>query len=98
MSRRPQPVPSPWQVAKMFHEFRKARAALLELDPTLADDLKLQLDYLEGQTDAFEALDTLVEASVDARMLRRQRGNRRRQWRRVRRGLSGARRSFAAGF
>ena len=69
MSRRPQTVPSPWQVAKMFHEFREARAALLELDPTLADDLKLQLDYLEGQTDAFEALDTLVEASVDARML-----------------------------
>ncbi len=70
MTRRPQsPPPSPWQVKKMFEAIREARAHLLEIAPEVADDLKAQLDFLEGQTDAFEAIDTLADASIDARML-----------------------------
>lgn len=68
MSRAPQHVPSPGQVHRALAQVRDAMA-LLQSDAGAADDTKLIRDTIEGETDAFEVLDALVEASVDAESL-----------------------------
>lgn len=57
-------VPSPLQLMRAMSAVGSLRETLLTEDSTIADDDKLLLDLLEGQTDVFELLDRVVESSM----------------------------------
>ncbi len=60
-------APTPWQVNRMLADLRAAIATLEALD--LIDDATLMFDTIEGQTNAFEVIDAVVAAAIEAEAL-----------------------------
>ncbi len=57
-------APGPYRVQRAMEAALSLRNALLQEDGTLADDDRLLVDTLDGQTDVFDVLDRVVEASM----------------------------------
>jgi hypothetical protein len=57
-------APSAYSVEKAMSAATRLRAELLAEDGTLADDDRLLCDILDGQTDVFDQLDRVIEASM----------------------------------
>lgn len=62
-------APSPWQLHRALALLFEARRQLTEIDPTIADDVQLLVDSLEGMTDGVEVIDRLADAAIAADLL-----------------------------
>lgn len=62
-------APSPWQLHRALALLFEARRQLTEIDPTIADDVQLLVDSLEGMTDGVEVIDRLADAAITADLL-----------------------------
>ena len=56
--------PSSWTLERAMSAAMSLRKSLVAEDGSYADDDRLLLDMIEGQTDVFELLDRVVEASM----------------------------------
>lgn len=60
---------------RFVDQARRDLASLLALHPELEEDDVLRLDMVEGETNALEIIDRLIEAEKDARCLEEATGN-----------------------
>ncbi len=65
----PPPTLAPWQQEQAATLVRSVRERLLAEDSDIADDPKLWLDMLDGESDAIDLIRNLVRASIDAAIL-----------------------------
>jgi len=57
-------APSPWRVERAMSAAMELRAQLIGEDGTLADDDRILVDTLDGETDVFAVLDRIIENSM----------------------------------
>ena len=64
MSSAARPPPSSFRVMNAVNAAKSLRDSLIAEDGTIADDDRLLCDLIEGETDVFDLLDRIVEASM----------------------------------